>query len=139
LSRAGEQCLDCKVTTDLVQRGSYYFCHNHACEHGRHPSSCLECIPLDKLLKKKWVCFVCASRRTRSGMCRECFYEKAGTTEVRYEAIIASVLESFFGAAAITNRRVMIAGMACTAQVNGDNCEGGKTKGKIFIHSFLIM
>lgn len=75
------------------------------------------------------MCSVCGQTRTRAGMCRQCFYRKAGTTEVRYEAIIESVLEFFFGAAAVANRRVLIAGRACTSRVDGDNCEGGKTKG----------
>ena len=63
-------------------------------------------------LQKSWICKICATTKTRAGICRSCSNELGFTEEISLEATVRASFEYFFPGIS-TNKNIFLGGRGC--------------------------
>ena len=94
-----------------------------ACRHIGNKYNCVECVPFKVAQKQGWICNICGTARTRSGVCRSCFQTALGHATLRIESVVRGGLQHIIpGIGECTgNRR---GGSGCQDQIGGNDCSG---------------
>ena len=78
----------------------------------RQRYSCLDCMTTKTALQKSWICKICATTKTRAGICRSCSNELGFTEEISLEATVRASFEHFFPGIS-TNQNIFLGGKGC--------------------------
>ena len=94
-----------------------------ACEHRGNRYNCVDCVSFEVAQQQGWICNICQTTRTRSGICRGCFKSALGIATLRVESLVVGALQHLIpGIGECTkNRR---GGSGCQDQIGGNDCNG---------------
>jgi hypothetical protein len=64
---------------------------SEVCMHSRQKSHCVDCTTFEAAASRGWICKICAVTKTRAGVCRRCFNQLTGSSNITMEAVVLKV------------------------------------------------